>query len=383
MSSGRSSYGNGKRNLPKHRVWTVKLWHGGDFFGWLRLLIHNRFAVGLCCLHSLVFISISTLSNTALRYLQELIWGRRLREMQIAHAPLFIIGHWRTGTTLLHELLTLDPRHTYPTTYECFVPNHFLLTGWCYSRVFRLLLPALRPMDNMSLAWNSPQEDEFALCNLGQPSPYLTIAFPNRWQYPEYFDLESVPPKALERWKQSFLYFLKQITVRNPKRIVLKSPTHTYRIKVLLELFPDARFVHIVRNPYVVFPSTIHLWQSLYSHQGLQHPTFEGLEDYVFDNFLHMYDKLEEVRPLVDPSRFYELRYEDLVQDPIKQVCAIYEHLELGDFAQVLPKLKQYVANTADYKTNRYELPPKLRDTITQRWGHVIRRYGYAQDSDT
>ena len=71
-----------------------------------------------------------------------------------------------------------------------------------------------------------------------------------------------------------------------------------------------------------------------------------------------------------------------MVQDPVKQVCAIYEHLELGDFAQVLPKLKQYVANTADYKTNRYELPPELRDTITQRWGHVIRRYGYASDSD-
>jgi omega-hydroxy-beta-dihydromenaquinone-9 sulfotransferase len=382
MSSGRSSYGNGTRNLPKHRVWTFKLWYGGDFFGWVRLLIHNRFAVGLCCLHSLVFISFSTLIHTVLRYLQGLIWGKRLRETQITHAPLFIIGHWRTGTTWLHELLTLDPRHTYPTTYECLDPNHFLLTEWCSSRVLHLLLPSLRPMDNMAMAWNSPQEDEFALCNLGQPSPYLTIAFPNRQQYPEYFDLERVPPEALERWKQCFLRFLKQITVSNPKRIVLKSPTHTYRIKVLLELFPDAQFVHIMRNPYVVFPSTVHLWQSLYAHQGLQHPAFEGLEDYVFDNFLHMYEKLEETRSLVDSSRFYELRYEDLVRDPLKQVRGIYEHLELGDFAEVLPKLKQYLANTADYKTNRYELPPELCDMITQRWGHVIRRYCYASDSD-
>ena len=239
-------------------------------------------------------------------------------------------------------------------------------------------------MDNMPLAWNRPQEDEFALCNLGQPSPYLTIAFPNRRpQYPEFFDLEGVPPEALERWKACFLRFLRQVTVRNPKRIVLKSPTHTYRIKVLLELFPDARFVHVVRNPYVVFPSTVHLWQSLYAHQALQHPTFNGVEDYVFDNFLHMYEKLEEARPGLDSSRFYELRYEDLVRDPITQVRAIYEHLELGDFEQVLPKLKQYMANTADYKANRYELPPELRDTITQRWGHVIRRYGYACDSDS
>ena len=233
------------------------------------------------------------------------------------------------------------------------------------------------------MTWNSPQEDEFALCNLGQPSPYLTIAFPNRRpQYPEYFDLERASPKGLARWKACFLHFLRQVTVRNQKRIILKSPTHTYRIKVLLELFPDARFVHIVRNPYVVFPSTINLWQSLYAHQGLQHPAFKGLEEYVFDNFIHMFEKLEEARPMMRSSRFFELRYEDLVQDPSGQLRAIYENLELGDFEQVLPKLKSHIAGTANHKANRYELPPELHDTITQRWGHVIQRYGYACDSD-
>jgi hypothetical protein len=383
MSSGHFSYGSGTRNPLIHRVWAVKLWLGADFCGWVRLLSHNHFAIGLCCIHWLVSISICTLLNTAVRYLQELRWGKQLRETEIAQAPLFIIGHWRTGTTLLHDLLTLDPRHTYPTTYQCVFPNHFLLTEWCFSRLFRLLLPSHRPMDNIPMTWDRPQEDEFGLCNLGLPSPYLTLAFPNRRpQYPEYFDLVGVPPEALDRWKACLVRFLRQITVRNPKRIVLKSPTHTYRIKVLLDLFPDARFVHIVRNPFVVFPSTINLWQSLYAHQSLQHPTLEGLEDYVFDNFIHMYEKLEEARPILDASRFYELRYEDLVRNPVEQLRAIYEHLELGDFEEVLPRLKLYIADTADYKTNRYELPPELRNTIMQRWGHVIRHYGYACDSD-
>jgi len=143
---------------------------------------------------------------------------------------LFIIGHWRTGTTLVHELMALDKRHTYPTTYECIDPNHFLLTEKLASRFLRFLLPAQRPMDNMVMGWDRPQEDEFALCNLGQPSPYLTIAFPNcPPQYPEYFDLEDLSPEALSRWKECFIRFLKQVTLRNPKRIVLKSPTHTYR----------------------------------------------------------------------------------------------------------------------------------------------------------
>src|SRR6202011_3820426 len=135
------------------------------------------------------------------------------------------------------------------------------------------------------------QEDEFALCMLGQPSPYLTIAFPNRPpQDQEYLDLEGLPPKALARWKQTFLRFLQQLTYKNPKRLILKSPPHTCRIKVLLEMFPDARFVHIVRNPYVVFPSTVNLWKSLYQKHGLQVPTFAGLEDHVFDTYTRMYE---------------------------------------------------------------------------------------------
>jgi hypothetical protein len=295
----------------------------------------------------------------------------------------FIIGHWRTGTTLLHELLTLDTNHTYPTTYECFFPSHFLLTEWHFTRLFRFLVPSRRPMDNVAMAWNRPQEDEFALCNLGQPSPYLTIVFPNRPpQYPEYFDLEDLPHKALQRWKKCFLLFLKQVTWRSPKRLILKSPPHAYRIKVLLDLFPEARFIHIVRNPYVVFPSTMRLWQSLYPAQGLQNPNFEGLEDYVFDNFVHLLEKVEAARPLLSSSRFYELRYEDLVRDPIEQVRTLYEQLELGDFAPVLPKLQQYMTDTTDYQTNSYKLSPELYGKITQRWGHVIRHYGYVCEND-
>lgn len=362
----------------QHREWIPNIWMGGDVFGWLRMLRHNRYAIAPRYVHWAALISLHTVYNTLLSVLQERIWGGRIRETEIVLDPVFILGHWRSGTTWLHELLTLDPRHTYPTTYACIFPGHFLLTEWYIPRLLRFITPARRPMDNMALAWERPQEDEFALCNLGQPSPYLTFAFPNHPpQYPEYFDLETVPPEARQQWKHALLHFLKQLTLRQPKRLVLKSPTHTYRIKVLLELFPQARFVHIVRNPYVVMPSTMHTWRTLYRVFGLQRPTFAGLEQQVFHNYLYMFNKLEETHSLVEPWRFYELRYEDLVQDPIGQVCAIYDRLKLGDVAQVLPQLQQYVADTARYQTNRYTLSPALRDTIRQRVGQVMRRYGY------
>jgi len=360
----------------------ARIWLGANLSGWLRMLAHNRFAVDVRHMPRIAIMTFVIVLGSLSQGLQELIWGRRVRDTEIEQAPLFIIGHWRSGTTWLHEILALDDRFTYPTTYVCFNPNRFLLTErfdthWL-GFLFRALLPERRPFDNMAMGWDRPQEDEFALCNLGLPSPYQKIAFPNLNPYPEYFDLENVPPKDLRRWKDIFVKFLKQLTVRNPKRILLKSPTHTYRIKVLLDLFPDAQFVHIARDPCVLFPSTVHLWKSLYEAQGLQHPTFDDLEDYVFENFLRLFDKLEEARPLLDASRFHELRYEDLVQDPIGQLRTLYAKLNLGDFERMRPKFEQYLKEREDYRTNRYEVTPEMREKIARRWGHVMERYGYA-----
>ena len=370
-----------KKSSGKERVWAPRMWEGCNFFAWLRLLERNRFAVHWSCLYIAVVVTFVSVFHTLIRLLQEAWYGQQIRQTAIRHPPIFILGHWRTGTTFLHELLILDERHGYPTTYECMEPNHFLLTEGLITRWLGFLMPSRRPMDNMAAGFDRPQEDEFALCMLGQPSPYLTIAFPNRPpQDQEYLDLEGVPPRALASWKKEFYRFLQQITLKDPRRLVLKSPPHTCRIKVLKEMFPDAVFVHIVRNPYVVFPSTVNLWKSLYRTHGLQPPTFAGLEELVYETFVRMYDRLEETRSLVDPAHFYELRYEDLVRDPIEQMRALYEHLNLGGFEHLLPRLQQYLASVAGYETNRYQLTPEQRAEITRRWGAVIHRYGYTEE---
>ena len=82
------------------------------------------------------------------------------------------LGHWRTGTTYLHELLIRDPRHSYPTTYQCLAPGHFLISEAWLPKVFFFFVPSRRPMDNMPAGWDRPQEDEFGLCLLGAPSPW-------------------------------------------------------------------------------------------------------------------------------------------------------------------------------------------------------------------
>ncbi len=365
----------------RDRFWIPRFWNGMNVTACFSLLWRNRFAVSLICVAMVAINCALSLINSLLWQFEVALFGRKINRTKLEQDPIFVIGHWRSGTTLLHELLVRNPRHTYPDTYACFAPNHFLISSWVIKPCLKFLLPARRPTDNMAAGWDHPQEDEFALCNMGVPSPYLTIAFSNHPpQCQDYLDLRGLPEAALNRWKSALVWFLKCVTVRNPGRIVLKSPPHTCRIRVLLEMFPKAKFVHIVRDPYVVFPSTVNLWKRLYRDEGWQLPKCRGLDEHVFETLTRMYDAFDRDRELLRRNQFCQVRYEDLVADPVGEMQSVYEQLGLGDFESVRPAIEAYFASQKDYQTNRYQLTPELRAEIGRRWGRFIERYGYATE---
>src|SRR5262249_1844361 len=113
-----------------------------------------------------------------------------------------------------------------------------------------------------------------------------------------------------------------------------------------------------------------------------QPPNYADLDEYVFRKFTHLYERLEEGRKRIDPMRFHEMRYEDLVRDPIGEMQKLYEHLQLGAFADVQPPLERYLPGVKDYQTNRYEQSGEQRARIEARWGEVIRRYGYDRGAE-
>ncbi|MDY3563775.1 sulfotransferase [Gemmata sp. JC673] len=367
-----------ERARPQERR-MPRMWLGFSARAWARLLVRNRFAVELPYYHVLAAASAASVVNSVLGVVQDVWFGGRVRRTPIRHAPLFVLGHWRSGTTLLHELLNLDPRHNFPNTYQCGAPHHFLLTEKWLTRLLWWLMPSRRPMDGMENGWGKPQEDEFALCMVGQPSPYLTLGFPNQPpQDEDAYDLVGMPPGAPARWERAFLRFLRQLTVRDPRRLVLKSPTHSCRIPTLLKLFPGARFALIVRDPYEVFPSTVNLWKTLYAAHGLQTPHFAGLEEYVLATFSHFHERLEEGKKLIPAGQFHALRYEDLLRDPPGEMSRLYGELGLGDFEAVRPCVERYFQTRAEYRTNRFGLlPPEVRVQISRRWAAAIREYSY------
>jgi hypothetical protein len=319
--------------------------------------------------------------GSPLAMIQRWRYTKKIEATEIRQPPIFIIGHWRSGTTLLHEFMSLDERHTCPTTFECFAPSHCVVSG-SFVKPMRFLLPAKRPMDNMPAGWERPQEDEFALMNLGLPSPYRQVAFPNNPPVDlEYFDFIGVPAEARRRWQEVFRNFLKMVAMRSPeRRLVLKNPLHLGRVAVLREVFPDAIFIHIVRDPRKIFASTMKLWKSLYKFQAFQIPKHRGLEEYVFRCFEQMYGQFEQDRQHIEPHRFHELRYEDLVENPLGQLETLYNKLGLGGYEAVVPKLQAYLQENKDYKTNKFQFEDELTDEIDRRWGRWMRPYGYCQE---
>ena len=117
--------GGGSEAGYKDRFWIPRFWDGMCVSGWLPLLVRNRFDVSPRRIAMAVLIGGFALLNFVLWLVQHVLFGRKIERTKIDDDPIFVIGHWRSGTTLLHELLVLDPRHTFPDTYACFAPNHF------------------------------------------------------------------------------------------------------------------------------------------------------------------------------------------------------------------------------------------------------------------
>lgn len=351
-----------------------------DVFTFTKLLVRNRFAVSPSRLPMVASVAATSLLNTFCGVFEWCLFSSQVRQTKLKEPPLFVLGHWRSGTTLLHELLMLDEQHTCPTTYQCLAPHDFLWTSWFVPKIASVLIPKKRPMDNMAAGFDRPQEDEFALVNLGVPSPYLAWAFPNHGPVSdEYLDLRSLQPAERESWKKKWKQFVQRVALANNRRLVLKSPTHTARVRTILEVFPDARFVHIVRDPLVIYPSTVRLWKSLSDVQGFQVPHDDGgwMESAVLNNFVRMYECFEQDRELIPPGRLVDVRYEDLVKNPVPEMRQIYQSLNLGDFALVEPALLKYAMTTSSYKTNKYQLPDDVADRVRGRWAPYFQRYGY------
>jgi hypothetical protein len=343
---------------------------------WIRLLRKHFFAVDPPFFPRAALMTVTSLINSILGAYEHKVYGSQLENVEIKQ-PLFILGHPRSGTTHLHNLFSVDKRFAYPNLFEALNPHTFLSTER-FSSSISFVVPRTRLVDNMRFGFSVPYEDEFStvgsLC-----SPLLWWVFPRcENHYSKYYTFQGVPEEAIERWRKALLQFHKKLTWKYNRPLVLKSPPHTCRIKLLLDMFPDARFVHIYRNPFRVFQSTKRQTIVMLRATSLQHSDSKFIDTMIIRRYKQMYDAFFEERELIPEGRFYEVSYEELERDRIGQVKQIYEKLDLPDFNIVQEPLQRYINSINGYQKNDYPvLSQSLESEIAHSWRRNFETWGY------
>lgn len=323
----------------------------------------------------------SALARAPLSLVESARVERRLAQRETP-APLFIVGHWRTGTTHLHNVIGAAPTLGHISPLASGLPwNLFTLARWLRPLLERAL-PADRGVDRVAVHPTAPQEDEIPLASMQPLSVFHAVYFPRdlraRFDHGVFFD--GAAPADVERWKARHRTFLGKVTLQQGKRLVVKNPVYTGRLALLRSIWPDARFIHIVRDPYVVYQSTLHYYRKLLPELALQPFDHVDLESFVLDGYVRLMSRYEAQVASVPETHRVELRYEDFLRAPLDELESIWARLELGDFERVRPALAAYLDSVASYEPNRHPDPtPAELERIDANWGRFIERWGYAR----
>jgi omega-hydroxy-beta-dihydromenaquinone-9 sulfotransferase len=351
---------------------------GSSLKAWIKILYKNNFALHPFFIPKAIFISIAIVMGIPFRWYEKMKYNKIILQQQIKN-PVFIIGHPRSGTTFIHYLLSKDPQFAYCKTTQAILPHVFLSGAEILRTFISKALPALRPMDNLKMGTEHPKEEEFALVSYGPESMISGFYFPKN--YTKIFKEEVLfksNETAERNWKKHFDYFLKKLSyANNGKRLLLKSPANTGRIKQILALYPDAKFIHIHRNPYEVYSSTIHLFQKMLPMLSFQKIKKEAVKHSVFECYSELYKKYLDEFKLIPSGNLIEIGYKEFTHEPISSLEKIYAALQLNGFSVALPFIQEELNEYTNYEKNKFELSPESKEEIAKEWKFAFEAFGY------
>ena len=304
-----------------------------------------------------------------------------LREHRVDPSPLFIVGHFRSGTTLLHDLLARDERFTYPTTFQVFFPRVFHTAKALLKPAFERSLPPHRHGDHVPLWVDGPHEDEFAMGQLSPLAFYHALYFPKRARelFARSVFLEDPADRAA--WKQLYTQFLAKVSLEGGGRsLLVKNPAHTGRVPLLLESFPGARFVHIYRNPFGVYLSSSSFFRRFVETYAFQRIDDRELRELVLHVYQQLMTRWFDELDRIPSGQLTHVCYEDLVTDPVRTVERTYAALGLATTDALREASRQAAAAQATFKTNTHRLDSSTRHAVGERWRFAFDQLGYDPD---
>lgn len=331
----------------------------------------------------LLGLATSSVASTPIAAWESLRHGRRVDGIQPDPSPVFIIGHWRSGTTHLHNLMSQDPSFGTLRMFQTLAPDCSISAGGWLKSLLTRVVPAKRPMDEMEWPMDAPQEEEIALAKVTPYSWYLSFLFPRQAipSFDRFVLMQGADASVREEVRARLMHIYRVATLHERgRRLLLKNPVHTCRIPLLLEMFPDARFVFIHRSPYEVFSSTLHLHRKILELTSLQPIDEEEIEHNVLELHRRVTAAYLRDRTWIRPERLVEVGFDALTRDPLDTLQHIYGSLDLPGFETSRGRCARYLESQRSYRRNHFALSDRAREVVDEHWSKDFDAWGYERN---
>lgn len=284
--------------------------------------------------------------------------------------PVFILGNPRSGTTFLHRLLCLDEEsYTAMRLYHTIIPA---VSFYKLIDFFSIIDAKIGQPGNALVSWvdkvffakwenihptgfNKTEEDEgFYIFT------FLTVAVCLLCPYMEHFKYLTVIDAFDEATKGRLKKYYKSSIQRlvyatNKHKILLnKNVISTGRLNFILEVFPDAQMVYLLRNPKETIPSFVSMFSVTWPFlsPGLKHnlQAYKTLGKVAIDFYKHFHNQKEKI----DKANLLTLTYNELVRSPVETVKIIYNYYQLPITEIFLQKIETDIKNSS-YKVGKHQ----------------------------
>ncbi len=323
---------------------------------------------------------LSAMARLPIATLERYITARRRHSAPELQAPIFIIGHWRSGTTHTHNLMARSPQFGWISPLATGIPGEILTLGTWLRPWLEKMLPEDRMVDHVAVNPDSPQPDEIPLANMQPLSVFHALYFPHSFQY--HIDkgvfFEGCSEAEIKRWRTLMVAFLRKIVIQQGKsRLLIKNESYMTRVALLRSIWPEAKFIHVHRNPYEVYVSTVSYFRRLLPTMAFQSVDHVDVESFVLNTYPRVMRRFLRDTAQLSGEQFVEVGFQEITSTPIETLWRIYDQLQLPNWEDDRSGIEEYLASIRNYERNKFTMASDDIERVRSAWGDYSTRWGY------
>lgn len=317
------------------------------------------------------------------------------RDQEVSE-PIFIIGNFRSGTTFLHRLLLRDERFTGTRTWEIYfapsityrkVINRVRKISRTLGSPIRWIVNRFdRSLNDYSYMHKTGmrqfEEDSHFFYHIWT-SYNLFALFPFPELFRKYIHYDQRVPQERRSLEISYYHSLikRHIHYHQGKRYISKNPDFSPMVETILEEFPDARFINIVRDPRDMVPSTINMWANHWHTFGSPREDYP-LQEVLLEHMEHYYRYPHQVLGDLPPDRYAVIHFADFVTNPEQVIGDLYDQFGLTVSPDYRKILQEETIRSRSYQSNHdYSLSEMglEEEEIARRFLPALRNYPFSR----